>query len=241
MSVVLTALLAPTLSAALVVNVDFSRDTSISGQNPGGNPAPTLYSGTGPATDAGTSWNDFQVQLSTTGQTVAAGQSFSGINGGNTLIASDGVTDSGFNVALTSGFFRAFNGGTSGGTGDLLGDRVFSNGNNNAIFTLSGLNSTKTYDLYLIQGNYDVTFISGANSVVATGSSSATFESGVNFGLLSGLTPDASGNLSVTIDPTPDNQFGVIAGLQIVEVPEPSAAVLLGLASLAGLTRRRRS
>jgi len=77
--------------AAVTVNVDFSRDIT-NGANPGPNPAPVLYVGTGPAPDSGTSWNDAQVPLTGDGSEVIEPATFSD------LTASDGTTGTSIDV-----------------------------------------------------------------------------------------------------------------------------------------------
>ncbi|BDS06083.1 hypothetical protein NT6N_11230 [Oceaniferula spumae] len=190
-------------ASATQVNVDFGPTGS------------GTFSGQGPLATTGTpTWNNLQP--------AAAGTNISNPYLAQNLEDTDGIVTA-VDVELTSGFYRAFG---DGGTGSLTGDRTFSNNSNVATFTIKDLDPTKTYDLYLISGNYHVIYASGSSSATVTGSSNSTFTDGENYGVLSGLIPDGTGNIAVTITPQTGNQFGVISGLQIIETGDaPPTAI----------------
>lgn len=201
-----------------VVNVDFSRD--ISAQNPGGNPAPILFTGTGPSSDLGTTWNDLRVPLSISGDqgadTIANPFQF------NNLDASDGTTTT-IDLDLTSGFFRAFNGppaASSATIAALQNERVFSNSGNLATLTLKGLDPARQYDLYLINsGSFATAYTIGATSKTASGNSfDGDWTDGVEHAYFAAVNPDASGEIAIGIQDgsAPINSFGTISGIQIV-------------------------
>ncbi len=235
----LSALLPASLSAAITVNADFSRD--ISANNVGSNPPPILYTSTGPAPDAGTIWNDLQIPLAadgdaTTDPSVAHPVQF------NNLTSSTGVGTT-VNIQFTSGFFRSFNGAPPLPTdpGALQGDRVFARSGEVATLTIQGLNPLSFYDLYFINSAFVTGYTINSVTKVASGTAyDGSWTEGAEFALQGSIAPDASGNIVVTIQDSeaPITGFGVISGLQIVEVPEPSAACLL-LSTVAGFAFRR--
>ncbi|RYD41342.1 MAG: PEP-CTERM sorting domain-containing protein [Verrucomicrobiaceae bacterium] len=79
--------------------------------------------------------------------------------------------------------------------------------------------------------------IAGANAVLTRATSTSTADySGANYAVFSGLS-GASQTISVQM--RDNDEWGGIAGFQIVAVPEPSAA-LLGVVGLLAISRRRR-
>jgi hypothetical protein len=243
----LSILLGTVLSSALqavVVNADFSRDI-VNGTNPApANPAPVLYTGTGPAPDAGTIWNDVTIPLAATGDqganTINSPLTFSN------LLSSTGSATS-IDIELTSGFFRSFNGTATaaGNVTALQNDRVFANAGNLATMTVLGLDPAKQYDLYLIaSGNFVTAFTVNAVSKVASGvAHDGTWSEGGEFVSFTGISPTAGGNIVVGIRDglAPIDGFGAISGIQIVEIiPEPSVALLSSFALLAFARRRRK-
>ena len=203
---------------AVVVNVDFSRD--ITGANPGGNPAPVLYAGTGPAADAGTIWNDLRVPLAASGD-----------SGANTIIhpvqftnlsASDGSPTS-IGVRLTSGFNAAVNGAAAASSSvvSLQNDRVYSSTGNAANLTIRGLNPARQYRLIFIgAAAFSTAFTVNSVSKVASGNTyDGTWTEGGEYVSFGAVTPTAAGEILVGIQDgtAPIDSFGVIAGLQIIE------------------------
>jgi hypothetical protein len=209
------------LSAGTLVNVDFSRDI-VSGTNPGANPAPVLYAGTGPATDSNTLWNDLQVALSATGDsganTVTHPIQF------NNLTASDGAP-TGIDIQLTSGFNASFNStvALASSVASLQNDRIFSSSGQLATLKIQGLNPAKQYGLYFIgSGNFSTAFTVNSVSKVASGNAyDGSWTEGGEFVSFNAITPSATGEIVVGIQDgtVPVDSFGVISGLQIVERP----------------------
>lgn len=230
------------LSAAVVVNADFSRD--ITANNIGANPAPVLYVGTGPAPDTGTVWNNVTIPLATTGD--AGASTIDNPLTFSNLSSSTGTATT-IDIQLTSGFFRSFNGGITAATAvtALQNDRVFGSGVDalsTAVLTIQGLNDTSTYDLYLINsGGFTTRYTIGATALTATGNAfDSTWTDGGEYRLFSGLAP-TGGEIAITLFELNANNAASIAGIQIVEaVPEPSVALLSPLALIA-FTRRRRN
>ena len=237
-------ILSGSLSAAVVVNADFSRDI-VNGTNPApANPAPVLYVGTGPAPDSGTLWNNVTIPLAAAGD--AGANTIDNPFTASNLNSSTGAATT-IDIQLTSGFFRSFNGTvtTSTAVTALQNDRVFGSGVDalsTAILTIQGLNNAYTYDLYLINsGGFTTRYTIGATSANATGNAyDGTWTDGGEYRFFSGIAP-TSGEIAITLFELNANNAASIAGLQIVEiVPEPSAALLSSFALLA-FTRRRRN
>jgi hypothetical protein len=232
------------LSAATVVNADFSRDI-VNGTNPAtANPAPVLYSGVGPAPDAGTVWNDVTIPLSAIGD--AGANTIDNPITFSNLSSSTGAATT-IDIQLTSGFFRSFNGTVtaSNTVTALQNDRVFGTGADalsTAVLTLQGLNDSRTYDIYLINsGGFTTRYTIGGTALTASGNAfDGTWTDGGEYRSFSGISP-ASGEIAITLFELNANNASSISGIQIVEVvPEPSVALLCPLALLA-FTRRRRS
>jgi hypothetical protein len=239
-AILLASVLTTSLPAAVVVNADFSRDISVN--NVGSNPASVLYVGTGPAPDAGTLWNDVLIPLAATGDagasTIDNPLTFPNLNSSTGTATTIGIQ-------LTSGFFRAFNGtATASNTVTALqNDRVFGTGADaasTAVLTLQGLNNASTYDLYLINsGGFTTRYTIGATSLNASGNAfDGTWTDGGEHRLFSGIAP-TGGEIAITLFELNATNAASISGIQIVEVPEPSVALLSPLALLA-FTRRRR-
>jgi hypothetical protein len=230
--------LIPVALSAQTVNVDFSRDIT----SPiAGSLVPALFAATGPAGVAGgTFWNDYSVYLPAVGDQGA--NSITNPYSVNNLTASDGITATTIDVTLTSGWYRSFNGTVT--INDLQQEWVFAQLGQSATMTIGGLNSSLTYDLYLVAGaTINTSFTIGATTLNATGATGdgVTWTPGLHYVLFSGIAPDLAGNIAVGIQDgiAPINGNGGIAGLQIVPVPEPSTTLLL-VGSLVGLTFRRR-
>ena len=152
---------------ALTINADFSRD--ITGANPGANPAPVLYAGTGPAPDAGTIWNDLRVPLAASGDsganTVAHPVQF------NNLSASNGTATT-IGIRLTSGFTSSFNSTAAASTSvvSLQNDRVFPSLGSLATLTIQSLDPAKKYSVFLIgAASFSTAFTINSVSKIASG------------------------------------------------------------------------
>jgi hypothetical protein len=220
------ALLAATSQAA-VVNVDI-QGTQF------GNVAPGIadYTGglaNGPIASDNT-WNYFNV-----GTTVPNGQSLSA---------------GGLTFTFGTGWQGSF---ADGAPNNLQGDRVFAPTGVAATMTISGLDITKSYNIALIGASlasvgFETDFTIGGTTKTATaapisgtGNGALTFVEGDSHVLFSGISGGTGSiTFSVTDSVDPNSANGVLSGLQIEEVPEPSTTALLGLGGLALIFRRRK-
>ncbi|MEJ6780921.1 MAG: PEP-CTERM sorting domain-containing protein [Akkermansiaceae bacterium] len=222
------ALLAATsASQAAVVNVDI-QGTQFGNVGPG----IADYTGglaNGPIASDNT-WNYFNV-----GTTVPNGQSLSA---------------GGLTFTFGTGWQGSF---ADGAPNNLQGDRVFAPTGFAATMTISGLDITKNYNIALIgaslnTGGFETDFTIGATTKTATaapisgtGNGALTFVEGDSHVLFSGISGGTGSiTFSVTDSVDPDSANGVLSGLQIEEVPEPSTTALLGLGGLALIFRRRK-
>ncbi len=83
--------------------------------------------------------------------------------------------------------------------------------------------------------------VSGANAALAqTLDTGGTYTTAANYAIFSGLSGPSQ---TVTVQMRDNDEWGGIAGVQLVAIPEPAsaAALLGGLGLLAALTRRRRA
>jgi hypothetical protein len=239
---ILAALLPGVITAASVVNIDFGRDTTgtttaAGGGNPGGNVDHILYTGTGPAPDPGTIWNDGQVRLTTALDTIPQPLLFSNL-------ASSVGDATGIDIELTSGFYRSFNGTATPAANTvpaLQNDRIFANAGNIATLTIKGLNPTYTYDVYLINSAFPTRYTIGASSKVSLGTAfDGTWTDTEEHASFTALSPSPGGEIAIQIRDSAATANGALSGMQIVEVvPEPSSTMLL-LIPLVGLAFQRR-
>jgi len=179
------------------------------------------YSGIGAAPDAGTVWN---------------GLSY---NGGSNLLNSNG-TATGISVGTTAS--EAFSdGGTS-----LMDNRIFVTGSWGPFdVTISGLNNSSTYNLYVYGSNpiYASTYTVGSTSDYSLGvENNAPYLYHTNYALLTGLDP-TNGEIDIRVDRYLGSEAAVISGFQLVQTTPtsiPDAAWLLGsgLMGLFGLRKR---
>jgi len=187
-----------------------------------------------------------------------------GVDGG-TLVDIDGNATS-VTLDIGSGANGAadfFDGGvgnssnTDAGNG-ILGtalyqDWIFTNQNNNLGVRLSGLESGE-YDVFALVREpnelgriYDVGIGVGDTSDIdaltvqgiGVAANNDAFVAGQNFVQQRVTITDTSDFITVLVDPT-NADFGTLAGLQIVAVPEPSSVTLLGLGFMGFVLRRKR-
>jgi hypothetical protein len=202
------------------------------------------YSGLGAAPDAGTVWNY-----------VTAPNFFSGpgvLLDATGLSYSDGTAATGITITTTVAVSSYSNG--SG----LTDNRIFTTGGDPAAnitnpfsLTISGLDPTKTYDLYAFGSgsNLATTYTVGSTSDYAYGQLGDVypFTLHTDYGLLSGLNA-STGTLTINLSSYGTSQASVFGAFQLVSanaVPEPSTFVsaTIGIA-IAGVTvygRRRRT
>lgn len=225
----LLPLLPVALSAATVVNVDFSRDET----GPLGGNADVLFNATAAAPDSGTIWNEYDISLTGAGSTIPVGYQV------DDLVDSLGVATT-VDLELTSGWYRAFNSALTGN--NLQREWIFANNPSVGVATLKGLNPATTYDLYLIAATRDTLFTIGNTTKLATAGVNANiagWADGVEYVVFQSLTPDSNGQLVFNLAGNTGETAGELAGLQLVAVPEPSTALLV-LGALAGFVLRRR-
>ena len=113
--------------------------------------------------------------------------------------------------------------------------------------TISGLDSSAAYDLLFYRSrqnaqnaNQRCSITTGTGGSVVTHGSFNNTATAVDW---DGVVPDVSGTIVITIDTPATGAAGALApnfGEIAEQVPEPSSALLLGLASLTVLVRRKR-
>jgi hypothetical protein len=198
-----------TTSFATVVNIDI---------NNGGTPT---FVGVGAAPDLGTVWNG--VNNPATGQ----GGSFS----------SGPLVDS-FGGASTVTFGATVAEGSSswGGGGDLFNDGIRAFNGNSAAFTIGGLNSALTYNIYLYSSNGGGTGEGAAFTITGFGTQNVDgttggpgYGLGTDYVVFSGITGVTSLSGTYTNFTNPHGPFN---GLQVEAVPEPSSLAMLAFGSV---------
>lgn len=213
-----TTLLLASLSTsfAAVVNIDI---------NNGGS---ATYSGVGAAPDLGTTWNSVNNPATGQGGTFSSGPLVDSFGGSTTITFSAGVAEA------SAGW---------GGGGDLFNDGIRAFNGNSASFTVGGLNSSLTYNIYLYSSNGSGTGEGAAFTITGFGTQNVSgnaggpgYVLGDNYVVFSGITgvTSLSGNYTNFTNP-----HGPFNGLQVEAIPEPSAALLGGLGLLALLRRRK--
>ncbi len=187
-----------------------------------------LYSGVGMAADTGTYWNAM------------------GTGSASNLLASDGTTVTGIEVSST--YTRTY-----GNTGNaLLRDRLIFSPDGPPAITISGLDASLQYNIYMYAGYYGQRYTINGISKELTGldwnDDQPDWVEGTHYVSFLGVNP-AGGAISIDIfdtgiDTTPfgDSPATVVSGMQIQAVPVPGA-VLLGLLglSVAGVKLRKRA
>ena len=123
-----------------------------------------------------------------------------------------------------------------------LGDGFNLIGDDSPTITLSGLDSSLTYDVIIYNargagtgGAWDYTTTDGNGTQVL---SDAQILQNDEVTVFSGLIPDTNGEIT-TVFTKDGNARGGLNFIQVVTVPEPSSTILLGMGGLALLRRRR--
>ncbi|MDX2109438.1 MAG: PEP-CTERM sorting domain-containing protein [Verrucomicrobiota bacterium] len=212
--------------AQIIVNVDFN-----STNNGGGATFVGLAAATDPA-GATALWNGI------------SNDTFGGMPnlGATNLLDSTGAA-SGLGISVSD-----MGGGYSGSGNALLNDYLYINsGTNNQVVTISGLNNSASYDLFIYgmgdNGGQGSTFTIAGNSLQTSNNprDGSVFVEGNNFVKFANLTPTAGG-LTINWTLGPDGSNGALNGIQIVSsIPEPSTyAALAGIIILLVAIARRR-
>lgn len=232
-------------SGFTLVNVNFN------GFTPSTNPGPTQDSTTlvGPAGGLGTTWNQFAAP-----------------SGGGLLDANGTGTGISFTTNFTEGRYD----GTGPGLTMLRATLTdFGRGQTRTV-TMSGLEAGGLYDIWLVshrqQSGAAPNYIerqlgtwtalnptwSPTTQLVDGVSSGATpqgnqFVEGMNYVLFERVMADANGQIvfqgqAATVNGGFDADYRLhLSGFQILQVPEPSSALLVGLGGLMVFIRRRRA
>ena len=166
-------------------------------------------------------------------------------------VALNKTTGSASTVGLTINA-GTYNGSNSAGTTlDVFKGNIYISNHplygtspNSGIITLTGLGAGQLVDLYLYAG---AGHTAGEGAIFNFGSSKTATDSAVqetayvensNYVKYTSLAADGSGTITGTWDVN-GTGWSSLAGLQVVAVPEPSAALIGGLGMLVLLRRRR--
>jgi hypothetical protein len=212
------------------INVDFGpNDVFTSG----------VYSGIGAAPDAGTVWN---------GVTPGAALVQVGTPYTSSALVDSGGNATGATVTVQPVFWAYDGAADSVIAPALMHDYVFTpsaGGASTFTFSIDGLTSGGTYDLYLYSdtGAQVTDFsVGGIVKTVANTAGQTAFTLGSNYQLYEDVTA-TSGSISVSVTGSATGPYyGVINGFQVVAVPEPSTIAMLatGLISLMAYSWRKR-
>jgi hypothetical protein len=171
-------------------------------------------------------------------------------------------------VGITQSGFTGVDGWNSTAALKMINQSASAFGNgagNSASFTITGLTAGSLYNLYIASAHTDPGTVAkgigdwSTTNANATGSSfimdntntlaspnnqtnGTTWVPGVNYALFNLVAADSAGKITMTehafTPNTTDSRIG-FSGFQLIQVPEPSAAMLGALGVLALLRRRR--
>jgi hypothetical protein len=175
--------------------------------------------------------------------------------GASNLTLADGTVGSGVNIATS--FDRSFSNldyPPNLSTNTLLSDRLIGDdGTITRTITLTGLAAYTAYNVVLYNGWYAQTYSADGQSAatdpvsgISANNNYPSWTENVEYAVLRAAVSDAGGQLVIQIAPLDGlNDFNpynsAVAGLQIQDVPLPSAFYLFGtgLLGLVGLARRK--
>ncbi len=117
------------------------------------------------------------------------------------------------------------------------------------LLTLSNLSPAETYDFYFFASRMNVSDNRETAYQVTGGTTSTTYLNAANntgnIVAVSGMTPDANNQISITVSPGSNNnngsKFYYLGVLEIASVPEPTSMGVLGLGAMALLRRHRKA
>ncbi len=186
-------------------------------------------------------WNNLASDQTTAGQGT----------GGTGVRITDAIDDAGVatgvSLEITDDFSRADNGGVTTNVATLgkyplsaQRDSFMVERNNGAQIKLAGLTVGQAYD-FTFFGSKSSGYTDSRAFTVKIGGATETLETLNNVSntvSIKGVAPDDQG--SVVIDITTSAQWGYFGVMEVTAVPEPTAAMSMGLVVLACVHRRRR-
>lgn len=199
---------------AASINVDFGSTNAAIG----------TYSGTAMAPDTGTTWNgiDPAADVTVVGSAYTTGA----------LVDSNGGATSA-TITIQPSFWCYDGAADSVIAPALMHDYIFTTAAayNVAPFSLSidGLTVGGKYDVYLYSSTgaqQSALSVAGVEKYITNSAASTAFVAGDNYESWSGVTA-TNGSIVVTINGGNGPYYGVLNGIQVVPVPEPSTLALL--------------
>ena len=214
----------PAAASAQIVNIDFE------GIRPGDTATAGLFSGQG-AAGGGTFFNGVSAD-STSGNDNLT------VTGTNLLDSNSNPTDVDFTISPVGGDHEPSNGFEPA---SLYDDYIFNNSAGNSSpggspFTITGLGSAPTADLYFYFVFNPAT--AGGTTVAGAPAGTVGTQNGFQNVLFFDDVPVSGGTITGTFGAA---NTGVLGGLTINAIPEPTSLGLLALGGLGLLARRRRA